>query len=283
MQHPDISHAINQIFDNDLNFCQQVQESIELCDKCKHLSTISGKFYKLIDRNRLSKTLLQQRFAIRLLKSNKDRQLIRKQKCMQVIDLKSICNKGSEIWNRQPLHFEKFTRFNIPYIKDIKEYEEMSKRYEELGCETITNKLTNEIKQLRIAFSERYYGFNRITIAKASLILAKMHGYRFKTAWDIHGNKSNSIVSTYEKYLPQAYPLHELIHIASDDILKLIEHLDNFPGINGKTLFDDYIVLAPSGIREKVQPILLGTRDNKCYFICFYGDNNECQSFRLLF
>jgi len=93
-----------------------------------------------------------------------------------------------------------------------------------------------------------------------------MHGYKFKTAWDIHGNKSNSIPA----YEPRAYPLYELMNIASDNMLRLVEHLDSFPCINNKTMFDDYIVLAPGNIKEKVQPILLGERDNKCYFICLW-------------
>jgi hypothetical protein len=89
-------------------------------------------------------------------------------------------------------------------------------------------------------------------------------------------------------------------------MLELVDHLDSFPDMNGKSLFDNLIVLVPSvklhdyngtyfirdlkgnilgfdrqedaaafldkGLIESglVHPVLLGERDSMCYFICYW-------------
>jgi hypothetical protein len=268
LQHPDVQYVVDQVFQNDGHLKQQVQELLELADKCRHLTAISANFHKLVDRNRLLKTPLQ--FAARLFKSSKERSSFRKEKTSQIVDLKNICNKGVEFWNRQCSNFSTFNRYSVPYLKDIEDYEEKAEKYLDVGCKDISNKLGHEIRALRAAFNDRYCGFNRITISRASLILAKMHGCRFKVSWDIHDNKSNSIVTQKsEPYQPRAYPLHEVIHTASDDMIYLIDHLDEFPAINRKALFDNYVILSPS-MELAAQPVLLGERDNKCYFIAYW-------------
>ena len=97
-KHPDVLYTFNQIFKNDLILMQQVQELLELVNRYKHLS-ISNNFYKLIDHSKLPKTCLHSGFAARLFKSSKERDLVRKQKKTQIIDLKNICNKGIDLNN----------------------------------------------------------------------------------------------------------------------------------------------------------------------------------------
>lgn len=260
LEHPDILYVLDEIFYNDVNFRQQVLEAIKLAEKNRHLS-ISINFHKLVDRNKLK--VIQNDFAIRLLKSSKDRDSIRKQRCVEIVNLKAFYKKGSEIWNRQPTDFKAFNRHNVPYLEDIGLAEQEIGRYTELGCESIANKIAKEIVKLKTNLSERYYGFNRITITTAAMILAKIHGYRLKTQWDIHGNKK-IIITGYE---PKIYPIHEMVHTASSNMLKLIDHFESFPEIGGKPLFDDFILLVPD---VKSCPILLGERDRKSYWLCYW-------------
>lgn len=331
LEHPDLPYAFNEIFGNDPKFIQEVAEVIELADRCKHLSSLSGSFHKLVDRNGFSKLFVQNdKYGTRLLKSWKNRDAIRASRKMQTVDLKAVYKKGAEIWNTKPTNFKIFNRHNIPYVDYIQLSERKIERYDELGCEVISDKLGDEIRQLKIHLSERYYGFNRVTVTVASVILAKMHGYRLKTSWDIHDNKNTSITIPYNSiynfvpedselpavfmprirgtgylYEPRVYPLEIMRPLASESMLKVIDHMDCFPELNGKPLFDDFIILVPGVqlhnygkyfIKDQkdnilgfdsheeaalfldrtlikngsITPILLGLRDSKCYFICYF-------------
>lgn len=330
LNHPDLSPTIDGIFCDDTNFRQQVQDVLDLADKCKHLTSIATNFHKLVERNKFSKAFLHnERFGIRLYKSKKDQDAIRKKRKMQNVDLRAVYKKGNEVWNSQPNNFKVYNRHNLPYLKEIESSEERIYKYADLGCSSIADKLTEQVRQLRINLSYRYCGFNRVTMTTASIVLAKMHGYRLRTAWDINDNLTVSIIipsSLLYNFMPddselptvfipsysegsyhyeaRAYPIHQIP--ASEAMLELVNHLDNFPDMNGKSLFDDLIVLVPSVrihdyngtyfIRDLkgnilgfdrqeeavafldkaliesglVHPVLLGERDGMCYFVAYW-------------
>ncbi len=94
VQHPDLRYAVEQVFQNDAVLRQQVQEVLELADRCRNLSAISTNFHKLVDRAKISKQHLEDRCTARLFKSNKERTAVRKQKTIQIVDIQNICNKG---------------------------------------------------------------------------------------------------------------------------------------------------------------------------------------------
>ena len=330
LNHPDLPHAIDGIFQNNDNARQQVQEAIELADRCKNFSAISPNFHKLIDRNVFSKMFLTDKyFGARLLKSSQERNLIRKNRKIQNVDLRAVYKKGNEIWGSQPNTFEAYNRHNMPFLQEIEISEQKIIRYMDLGCETLADKISKEVRQLRINLSYRYCGFNRITMTVASLILARMHGYKLRTSWDIHDNQvvtiaiQNNLLYDFQPneselpttfvtkcsngyhYEPRSYPVHKMS--VSEDMSRLVDHLDSFPDMNGKALFDDLIVLVPSvklnayngtyfikdlngnilGFDNQeeaaifldkvliehgfIQPILLGERDGMCYFLCYWS------------
>jgi len=331
LNHPDLTYFINEIFCNDINFRQQVQDALDLAEKCKHLTSISTNFHKLIDRNKFSKAFLHtDKFGVRF-KSKKHREVVRKSRDIQNVDLKAVYKKGNEVWNAQPTSFSVYNRHNIPYLNDIQLSEEKIFKYEDLGCKSIADKLTEHVRQLRINLSYRYCGFNRVTMTIASVILARMHGYKLRTTWDIHDNQVVSVIipsgAIYDfmpdsselpvsfashyldgsyHYEARAYPVHQMLPNASETMLDLVDHLDNFPDMNGKALFDDLIVLVPSvklqdhngtyfikdlkgnilGFDSQEEaaifldtalitsgfanPVLLGERDSMCYWICYW-------------
>ncbi len=331
LHHADAISLIEHIFSNDEGFQKQVLEAIELADRCKTLSSISSNFYRLIDRRKFSKPFFQTQFSIRLLKSIPERERARLERQSQTIDLKPFYKRGNEIWKSQPEDFSIFNRHNIPYIEHIEIAEKQASRYAELGCEVITDKITEEIKQLKASLRDRYYGFNRVKMTVAATVIAKMHGYKLRTSWDIHDNKVLNIIiprnmiydfepdskmpiapfmqgfSSGEYYYePRLYPVHEMMATASEDMLRVMDHLDNFPDINGKALFDNFLLLVPSvklphkyngtyfvkdsdnilgfGKQDEafkfldtkliesgsVLPVLFGERNGKCYFLCYW-------------
>ena len=106
----------------------------------------------------------------------------------------------------------------------------------------------------------------------------------------------------------RSYNYFDLEEIASDETKSFINHLDNFPELNGKPSFDHYVVLFPtadistggwasnfsytndkketknftnSELAQKtmdtelvskglVRPIIMGEREGKCYFISYF-------------
>lgn len=331
LNHPDLPYVIHSIFCNDAAFMQQVQDVLDLAERCKHLSSISHNFHKLVDRHKFSTHFLSTKFGSRLWKSKRDLEASRRNRKVQKVNLSSVYRKGTEVWNNQPDNFKVYNRYNMPYLHEIELSERKLDRYEELGCQDIVDKVSAQIRQLRINLSYRYSGFNRLSMSVAAVILARMHNYKFKVAWDIHDNRTANIivppVLLYEYqpkeseipgvfasqtlgscyyYEPRAYPVHQLLVNASDAMLKVVEHLDNFPDMNGRPLFDDLLVLVPSvklqsvngtyfvkdhagnilGFNSEeeaalfldktlmdngfVHPVLLGERDGMCYFTCYW-------------
>ena len=104
------------------------------------------------------------------------------------------------------------------------------------------------------------------------------------------------------QYEPKVYPFHELRDIASKEVLKTINLLENFPEANDKPIFDHFGVIVPSimyknkifkneaGILQTFAnveecnkeldkvlikgnhfyPIIVGEKDGKCFFICYW-------------
>lgn len=111
-------------------------------------------------------------------------------------------------------------------------------------------------------------------------------------------------LNNYFVYEPRVYPLHELIDITPKNVSETITTLETFPELGGKPLFDYFAVIVPSIvfpnydatflnqqgliqtysskeeatkefdkmlIRENIlTPIIIGERNKKCYFICYF-------------
>jgi hypothetical protein len=109
-------------------------------------------------------------------------------------------------------------------------------------------------------------------------------------------------------YEPRVYPLFELWDIAPESVVKTIGLLEEFPDANNKPIFDHFGVIVPGiglsyqqnkgyvfldengmaqifPVREMalkaldkimikgkyLYPIIIGEKDGKCYFICFFA------------
>ena len=69
-------------------------------------------------------------------------------------------------------------RGNVAYNDKISFYYKKAMRYSELGCSGISRQIMSYVKQLKDQCHELYFGFNRITITNAAIILAKYLGYK---------------------------------------------------------------------------------------------------------
>ncbi len=223
------------------------------------------------------------RLHVRFLKSVEDREKVRHTRRMQRINLSCLCKKGEEIWDAQPSNFSRFIRFDMAYQEELLKVEKKAKRYADLGCTDLCNEVIKTVETFKQQLDDSYYGFNRITMTNAAVILAKsldyslhrpfmltefsnnreyrivveptrhFNGYNFLTEVEMvpYFMSTGSPIlhrrsdSGPVAYEPRAYPLHELWSYISASAKEIIGLVDNFPEADGKSIFDHYIVIVP--------------------------------------
>jgi hypothetical protein len=275
-QHPEITSVFNGIISDDQQLAKEFKELLVLGKyaKEKELHNIIPYLNKLITKNCLDKNIhvlkridspKNNRMHVRLLKEVGERKQIRIKKRMQIIDLQSIYRKGEIVWEVQPDNFIKFLRFNNTYEEDLISTEKKAKRYEEIGCISLASEIRKSIKLFKENMEHSYYGFNRITMTNASLILAKFFNFDYLPKKDDYKSSYPKIVINSDffgkynfdpnvssknnegfDYEPKVYPFHELEDIATDSLKKIISVLENFPDAGNKPIFDHFGVIVPS-------------------------------------
>jgi hypothetical protein len=226
---------------------------------------------------------------VRLLPNREDRERVRNTKEICEIELGSFYNKGRSAWEQCPDDFSLYVRNNTAYSEEIEKATKKAERYVGLGCHSMAQKIMESIENFRKIMEEIHYGFHRITLTNAAVILAKLHSYEFSgllepgQLFDLDNNRI--FVSRNDKsniYVAKAYPLNELQDYLPFRVKDIVERLEMFDEANGKPIFDHYVVVVPSDessssfvdatlIREQaIVPVLLGEKDGKCFFICYF-------------
>ena len=340
-EHPEIISIFDGALTDDKDFAKECLELLILgrFAKDNKLNRIIPFFTESVIRDfpkNLKKIDIPQnnRMHVRLLKDSQSREEVRMTKKIQTIDLHSLFLKGEQVWDAQPNSFEKFLRFNKVYQEDIAIAEKKAKRYEDMGCSSLALEIRRSIEVFKENMEQVYYGFNRITMTNAAIILAKSLGFNYTNSsikvdkkffsnyeFDPDANKLqyspfiseiagfpifNNKETIYD-YEPRVYPLHELNSIVPENVKKTISLLEAFPDSGNKPIFDHFGVIVPSinfpvkseagysfldskGIVHVLQtreeaaklfdinlikndyicPIIIGEKDNKCYFICYF-------------
>lgn len=332
LKHPHVKQLFEDMFAEDgSDFCQNVTELLDLAEFAREkkltrvLSNMGGR---VVGREKLCRAVIKtidspfnNRCRIRLLRTKDERDRVRAEKKIQTIDLTTVLKRGEEVWLSQPDNFSSFVRWETAYEDEIALATKKSQRYAKLGCTSMAKQVLSSIEQFKSQIHEAYYGFNRITMNSAAIVIAKFLGYKLKTYWTVvDGDKRlysvivpHSLFEGYKfeveplrecNYEPRVYPLHKLIHIASDSVKRIIDHLEAFPAVGGRAIFDNYAVVVP-GIAypldkhsindihgnkleytnkedarqaldmnliegRYVTPVLLGERDGKCFFISYF-------------
>lgn len=280
-QHPGISSIFDGIIADNQEFALNCIELLTLGKIAKenNLQRIIPSLGKIITNESIPKDVLKKldisnRTHVRLLKDEKERQEIRTTKKMQIIDLHFLYKKGKEIWQVQPDSFAKYLRFNSAYQDDLDLAEKKINHYEKLRCNVLAEEIRQSIACFKKNLEESYYGFNRITMTTASIILAKSLGYNYdenenqifvdrkffgKYDFDpeqlfefsplISSRTSTNFFSERKRepflFEPRVYPLHEFQDIATNQIKSSIAILENFPDAGNKPIFDHFGIIVP--------------------------------------
>lgn len=281
LDHPDLCNVFNGIL-NDPEFSKICLELLCLAkyvkkEELNYLSPIiSNILVKEFDYKNIKVDLpVFNRMNVRFLKDKNIREEVRALKKMQVIDLDGLYKKGEEVWKAQKSNFDLFLRYDISYLEDIKKAEKKIKRFEELGCASLAEDIRRSITDFPENIDKNYYGFNRITILNAAVILAKSLDFNYEISKSSDGLFEKSKISISKKfffdynfdpistfsifegaifnektevfydYEPRIYPLHEFLDLASEKTVEIINTLDNFPECNNKPIFDHFGIIIP--------------------------------------
>lgn len=344
--HPDLVHLFGGAFSDASSFSQQCNELLLLGEYAKQNSLhILPSISKIIDKNDVHKRIWRQvdspynnRLHVRLIPDRNRREEIRSMKRTKALCLDAVQKKGQEFWTALPISFKRFLRFDETSKDEIERAKRKAERYRELGCEILCKEIEASIEDYRQQINDSYYGFNRITMTTAAVILAKSLGHKLarvggflygadreyqievernffgKYVFDPEQARESEVKRYYEprfdpfKYSPRVYPLHEFWSIAPSAVRDTINHLENFPDAGGKPIFDHFGLIVPgidfpyenseeyaflneAGEQQEYQkiddarksldiilvesgyfhPVVLGEKDNKCYFISYFA------------
>lgn len=343
LSHPELVNVFDGILADNQDFSLHCRELLSLANYAKQDNMLRVlPFFNqfLYKEHKIAIRKIEipsvNRVNVRFIKDKEEREQIRCSKKMQVIDLQGIYKKGKSFWDSQPTNFSRFLRFDTGYQDELKKAEKKAKRYEELGCQSLAEEVHKTMGLFREHTECNYFGFNRITMTTASIILAKSLGYGYieensgdkiiinrKTFYNfnpdpiieynpyvsmVSGTKTftDKTQSLYE-YESRVYPYYEFAAIASEETKKIISHLERFPDVGDKPIFDHFGLIVPSvnfprkesgeftylnksgilHIRETreeavkdldkilienkdVYPIIIGEKDGKCYFISYF-------------
>ena len=264
----DPTHPGVQRFFDDLNvddFTAEVSELLDLgafaeANKLTRVLPLIG--YKILNRHNRNffKTAgnpFNNQCHVRFISRREDRDAIRTAKKVQPIDLVAITNRGISLWETQPEDFSSFIRNNLAYVNELEEARKKAQRYLSLGCTGLAKNIEESVDYFEKQIQEVYYGFNRLMMTNAAIILAKAMDCLLDSSLSQGGKKNYRIFikrshltdchfgsSDVLEYRPRAYPLHAMRHVP-ENVRKIIDHLEAFPAACGKPIFDNFVVIVP--------------------------------------
>lgn len=277
MSHPDLATIFDGNFSDNQNFAKKCMQFLAMAEYAKNnqLNEIFPWIGSLFVKESLDKTVIKKidnanynKSYVRLILDSEEREAIRFCKKMQIIDLQNFYKKSDELWNAQTDNFKQFIRYDSAYMRELKQAEKKMKRYQELGCHSLASEIAKSIGVFRENMEQTYYGFNRITMTNAAIILAKCLGYTYSPAYQLHAGEhimrmdaqikvpriffknyffDHSLdLNTVYDYEPKVYPFHEVVDIAPEQVMQTIKLLESFPEANDKPIFDHFGVIVPS-------------------------------------
>jgi hypothetical protein len=180
---------------------------------------------------------------VRFLKNRSDRDSIRALKKEESVRGKSNVDlDSSDLLSR-------FVRHNNIYEHDIEEANKRIKHLNKFGLTSMSDDVQKYIEAIEDKIQkETCFGFNRLSLPDAaSLFLKEQKDIDF--------------------FIPSSYPFHFLAENASKNIQDVINHLETFPELKGKPVFDHYRVLL---MGQDDLGAVFGEKDGNHYFICYW-------------
>lgn len=295
LNHEQISSSYNQFFSFDKLHCQKVREIFEFKKTANKDS--SSLINDIINRSFLHEEdlmafvkkiylFVSEKPPVRFLVDPEKRDLLRRTKKPQLINLNYIYKKGVAYLDSLPKDFNDYLRYDLSQINDTNILIKKIDRFKEIGCNFLAEDLQKTMDEHVEQYGRQYFGFNRINLTTCALVLAKL--YELEISLNKYQLSSGLFEDTWNcqhmffDYKPKIYPYYEFESLASSRIKSVIDYLDHMPEVDGKPIFDYFSVVVPTcDIEQEIEfelikngilkSVLIGEKDGWCYFICFFN------------
>lgn len=233
------------------------------------------------------------------------RSAIRNVKRTQPVDLRVLVSKGLDFWDDCPDDFSGYIRGLNRLLPLVQEATAQHERFTTFGLTSLAKEIEDQLNKIMSASQDdRYYGFNRITMTTAAVILGHMlnvsfqpskhgdHMYSrpFRCRLDCRQFSGNPHFDALDKdfpigvtdYKPIVIPINQMER-KSAQMLSLLQSLDNWPETQNKAIFDHFWVMTPdlnfTGNQElmydliedgRLVGILLGEKDGDVFFVSYW-------------
>lgn len=229
-----------------LNFLHALRRSIEV-----HNS------YRMIERSIDSP--LENQLHVRFVASKNTREHIRSSKKVTTILVMNGSPEQVPLWESIPDTLSNYCRGKNVYEAEIEAAKIRERSFLQHGLSFMAKEIAKNISDIQQEMlHQTYFGFNKIKLQFAAMALAKMSGYervlidnQNVICLDIANCRFDFLVKDrgigqIAGFNPKAYTHQELYKFLPDSIKKLIDHLENFPEIGNRPLFDHYRIVVPS-------------------------------------
>lgn len=278
MPHPDIFSIYNGELVSEVegSFSRDAGDILKIVSENSWISgAVLASLERFVKKHQTYDSLLQavedpwkNLLHVRFVPTREQRDIIRLNKRMQDVNTDLIYRRGLEFWASQPSDFKSYTRGSCMYQADIDEASARHKHFSDLGLSLMASEIQNSINKLRMeAETSQHFGFNKITLTSASVILAKQSGFEYYVRspdsfdrdrilidpksfkYNFFPDKKDSLFDDSNfvslEFSPRVYTYHELQPYASEKTKSVVDYLERFPEALGYPLFDHYRVLVP--------------------------------------
>lgn len=195
----------------------------------------------------------------------KERNMIRRQKMSQKIDQQLFLHKsGGGYWKSEPSNFLDYLRNNMIYASDIEEANLRQKHFSDLGLTLMAAEIQSSVEKMKKDAADfQHYGFNKISLVTASVILGKQSGFEYISKpfgrgneivldprtikWNFFPEEKDRLFDDSDleflHFAPRVYRYDDFEPMASKEMKKIVYHIENFPEALGYPIFDHLRVL----------------------------------------
>jgi hypothetical protein len=281
LEHPDIELYFSELGETSQAMYRQVADILVSVEKTKNFNSVEAEFLAQDkDFTRIVRQLQQP--LPRLLMSSEDRKTQREnKKQIKSIGLRNVIQGGNNAENcfyGKPDHFKRYARLSPWYHQELKDLNDRQNLFQSKSMTEMAHVYAKQTRELQESISDTL-GFYRISPHEASIILARLHDFR----WEDNGTisvpskvfekcpfwsespqvedkndelKKTLILNTrftpaninvhYFGYQPRLYPSFGLQLPIPNKTKKIIEQTESFVSLNGGPFFDYYWILVPS-------------------------------------
>ena len=201
----------------------------------------------------------------------------------QAVDISALSKMSWEWWESIDPSFGHFVRNSDDYKNNLQTLKARQKSLGSLGYTDMASKVSAKVREYESLFLDSYLGFYRVTVRDISAMLAKANKFKAGVHRSTYFSPADIFLNTngMNHHFVPTFHSPGFFKKIPDRVGKILTHLDEFPDIGGKPVFDRFVVLCSGTgdyamdvnlINEHViHPILLGERNKQCYFITYWA------------